>query len=106
MEYARQSFGSGRGRKKRVGDQVRGWLVKIYAGEDDDNDDLPDELILNDPELAKRAFTLMEATGWRLPLDVLFKQDDAVMMDLLALASEAAKIRRYFDKRRNRLDNG
>lgn len=73
-------------RKKRLSDDLYKRLYRWHQEQDSDNE-LPDIALLGDPERAWRAFTLMEATGWRYLPEAggLLDQDEALMSDILTI---------------------
>ena len=50
------------------------------------DDELPARLALHDEDAAWRVWSLLEATEWRWPPDVLLRQDEALMEDISAIA--------------------
>jgi hypothetical protein len=55
------------------------------------------DVIAIDPDdiaFTKELWTMMEATDWRWPPDVLLRQDDRILHNLLTFSAEAARIRK------------
>jgi len=63
----------------------------------DEVPELPDVIKLIDKEGAFQLWQLLEATGWAWPPDVLLRQDEAVMLDLMVLSGMAHKIGKMID---------
>lgn len=53
---------------------------------------------LADPERAKRIWILLEATDWKWPPDVLERQDDALMDDIIKIAGAAQIVRKQLEE--------
>ena len=50
-------------------------------------------MALDDLEGAWRVWTLLEATGWRWPPDVLMRQPEALMDDLLNISFVSRRVK-------------
>lgn len=60
--------------------------------------DLPDRLYLHDPEGSYQVFTWLEATDWRWPPDVLLRQPEALMEDLVQISWLARRVEKHVEK--------
>ncbi|MCB0207707.1 MAG: hypothetical protein KDJ52_00165 [Anaerolineae bacterium] len=79
--------------KKNLAEDFFSRLTWLFdARESKEPAELPEELNLNDPELAWQVWTTLEGIDWRWPPDVILRQDEAIMEDILTIASYAGKI--------------
>jgi hypothetical protein len=75
------------------------WQRQRQKAQSDDAPELPETLRLHEPEVSFRLFQLLHITGWRWPPDVLLRQPEAVMSDILALAGASAIIETMLNRK-------
>jgi hypothetical protein len=80
-------------------DQLFEWQTQRKSAQNDTAPELPETIRLNYPEQSFRLLQLLEITGWRWPPDVLLRQPEAIMTDLLALAGLNGKIEIMLNRR-------
>jgi hypothetical protein len=73
-------------------DQLVEWQRQRKKAQGDTAPELPETIHLRYPEQSFRLLQLPEITGWRWPPDVLLRQPEAIVTDLLALAGLNGKI--------------
>jgi hypothetical protein len=70
-------------------------LTDLFNAQDSkEPPDLPDEIELHDPELAWRLWTTLDAIDWRWPPDVILRQPEWIMDDILTVANLAGRVRK------------
>jgi hypothetical protein len=60
--------------------------------------ELPEAIHLNEPETAYQLYQLLELSGWRWPPDVLLRQPEALLTDILQIASIDQKVEKMVGK--------
>lgn len=84
--------------KKSLSDDIYRRLGDWFeAQEDEKPPELPD-LELHDPELGWQIWMQLEATNWAWPPDVLLRQGEALMDDLVTIATAAGRVRKLRKK--------
>lgn len=61
--------------------------------------ELPETVILNDEAGAYELWQLLEATDWRWPPDVLLRQDERLLYDVMTIAGLAQSVKKLLETR-------
>lgn len=80
-------------------EQLVQWQHQRKKAQGDTAPELPETIRLHYPDESFRLLQLLEITGWRWPPDVLLRQPEAIMSDLLALAGLNGKIETMLNRK-------